>query len=117
MKKNTKLFFTIEGLEWDKLLKKHKIVAKAPTKEICDLFGEEFDETADAYHGMTVAKKHIDMMGGKISFESEYQKGTKFTVYLPFLINSRYQERILEKQEKNIKKGIAKKGKKANSKK
>lgn len=45
MKKNTKLFFTIEGLEWDKLLKMHKIVAKAPTKEICDLFGEEFDET------------------------------------------------------------------------
>ena len=45
MKKNTKLFFTIEGLEWDKLLKMHKIVAKASTKEICDLFGEEFDET------------------------------------------------------------------------
>lgn len=44
MKKNTKLFFTIEGLEWDELLKRHKILAKAPTKEICDLFGEEFDE-------------------------------------------------------------------------
>ena len=45
MKKNTKLFFTIEGLEWDKLLKMHKFLAKAPNKEVCDLFGEEFDET------------------------------------------------------------------------
>lgn len=45
MKKNTKLFFTIEGLEWDELLKMHKILAKAPDKEVCELFGEEFDET------------------------------------------------------------------------
>ena len=44
MKKNKKLFFTIEGLEWDELLKRHKFLAKAPTKEICDLFGEEFDK-------------------------------------------------------------------------
>lgn len=45
MKKNTKLFFTIECLEWDELLKMHKILAKAPDKEVCELFGEEFDET------------------------------------------------------------------------
>lgn len=45
MKKNTKLFFTIEGLEWDELLKMHKILAKAPDKEVCELFGEEFDAT------------------------------------------------------------------------
>ena len=43
--KNTKLFFTIEGLEWDELLKMHKILAKAPDKEVCELFGEEFDAT------------------------------------------------------------------------
>lgn len=45
MKKNTKLFFTIECLEWDELLKMHKILAKAPDKDVCELFGEEFDET------------------------------------------------------------------------
>ncbi len=45
MKKNTKLFFTIEGLEWGELLKIHKILAKAPDKEVCELFGEEFDAT------------------------------------------------------------------------
>ena len=30
--------------------------------------------------GLSITKKLLDMMGGKISFESEYQKGTTFTV-------------------------------------
>lgn len=32
--------------------------------------------------GLTITKKLVDMMGGKISFESVYQQGTTFTVVL-----------------------------------
>ena len=41
-----------------------------------------FDENADQYHGMTIAKKYVDAMGGKIWFESRYKLGTKFYVQL-----------------------------------
>ena len=32
--------------------------------------------------GLTITKKLVDMLGGKISFESVYQKGTTFTVVI-----------------------------------
>lgn len=32
--------------------------------------------------GLTITKKLLDLMGGRISFESEYQKGTTFTIVL-----------------------------------
>ena len=32
--------------------------------------------------GLTITKKLVDMLGGKITFESVYQKGTTFTVVL-----------------------------------
>lgn len=32
--------------------------------------------------GLSITKRLVDMMGGKISFESEYQRGTTFTVVL-----------------------------------
>lgn len=41
-----------------------------------------FDENADTYHGMIVAKKQIELMGGKIWFESRYKLGTKFYIQL-----------------------------------
>lgn len=41
-----------------------------------------FDETSDSYHGMIVAKNHIDVMAGKIWFESRYKLGTKFFIQL-----------------------------------
>ena len=41
-----------------------------------------FDENADTYQGMTVAKKQIELMGGKIWFESRYKLGTKFYIQL-----------------------------------
>lgn len=41
-----------------------------------------FDENADTYYGMTVAKKQIELMGGKIWFESRYKLGTKFYIQL-----------------------------------
>lgn len=33
--------------------------------------------------GLVITKKLLDLMGGKISFTSEYQRGTTFTVVLP----------------------------------
>ena len=41
-----------------------------------------FDENADTYYGMTVAKKQIELMGGKIWFESRYKLGTKYYIQL-----------------------------------
>ena len=32
--------------------------------------------------GLTITKKLLDLMGGKISFESEYEKGTTFTIVI-----------------------------------
>lgn len=75
-------------------------------KDIFKPFSQEASTSRTKYQGtglgMAITKNIIELMDGSIEVESEYQKGTKFTVYLPFLINSRYQERILEKQEKNI---------------
>lgn len=39
-----------------------------------------FDETNDEYSGITVAKKYLDLMGGKIWFETKYKMGTKFYI-------------------------------------
>lgn len=39
-----------------------------------------FDEDSGGFHGHVVAKKYVDMMGGKIWFESRYKMGTKFYV-------------------------------------
>ena len=36
--------------------------------------------------GLSITKKLVDMMGGKVYFESEYQKGTTFTVELSQMI-------------------------------
>ena len=75
-------------------------------KDIFKPFSQEASTSRTKYQGtglgMAITKNIIELMDGSIEVESEYQKGTKFTVYLPFLINSRYQERILEKQEQNI---------------
>ena len=75
-------------------------------KDIFKPFSQEASTSRTKYQGtglgMAITKNIIALMDGSIEVESEYQKGTKFTVYVPFLINSRYQERILEKQEKNI---------------
>ena len=75
-------------------------------KDIFKPFSQEASTSRTQYQGtglgMAITKNIIELMDGSIDVQSTYQKGTTFTVYLPFLINSRYQERILEKQEKNI---------------
>ena len=75
-------------------------------KDIFKPFSQEASTSRTQYQGtglgMAITKNIIELMDGSIDVQSTYQKGTTFTVYLPFLINSRYQERILEKQERNI---------------
>ena len=75
-------------------------------KDIFKPFSQEASTSRTQYQGtglgMAITKNIIELMDGSIDVQSTYQKGTIFTVYLPFLINSRYQERILEKQERNI---------------
>ena len=44
--------------------------------------------------GLVITKKLLDLMGGKISFESEYQKGTTFTINL--------EQEILDKSQVNF---------------
>lgn len=41
-----------------------------------------FNESSDKFPGLLVAKKNIEVMGGKIWFESRYKLGTKFYVEL-----------------------------------
>ena len=75
-------------------------------KDIFKPFSQEASTSRTQYQGtglgMAITKNIIELMDGSIEVQSTYQKGTIFTVYLPFLINSRYQEKILEKQERKI---------------
>ena len=75
-------------------------------KDIFKPFSQEASTSRTQYQGtglgMAITKNIIELMDGSFEVQSTYQKGTIFTVYLPFLINSRYQEKILEKQERNI---------------
>jgi CheY-like chemotaxis protein len=53
---------------------------------IWDAFSQEHSGSRTEYKGtglgMTITKKFVEMMGGTIEVESEFQKGTKFTVKL-----------------------------------
>ena len=51
--------------------------------------------------GLVITKKLLDLMGGKISFESEYQKGTTFTINL--------EQEIVDRSEVNFETYRAKK--------
>ena len=51
--------------------------------------------------GLVITKKLLDLMGGKISFQSEYQRGTTFTVVIP--------QEIVDKSKVDIKSLEAKK--------
>ncbi len=75
-------------------------------KDIFKPFCQEASTSRTKYQGtglgMAITKNIIELMDGSIEVESVYQKGSKFTLYVPFLINSRYKERIQEKTQKDI---------------
>lgn len=75
-------------------------------KDIFRPFSQEASNSRTTYQGtglgMSITKNIIELMDGNISVESVYQKGSKFTVTLPFMINSRYQGRIEKEARKNI---------------
>lgn len=56
---------------------------------IFETFTTELDEEADDGTlgvGMSITKRYVELMGGKIEVESELQKGSRFTVTMPFEI-------------------------------
>ncbi|MBR5596542.1 MAG: response regulator [Lachnospiraceae bacterium] len=75
-------------------------------KDIFKPFSQEASTSRTKYQGtglgMAITKNIVELMGGNIEVESVYHKGSKFTVFLPFMINSRFESRIAEKKEKNI---------------
>ncbi len=75
-------------------------------KDIFKPFSQEAHTSRTQYQGtglgMAITKNIIELMDGSIEVESEYQKGSKFTIFIPFFINSRFQETILDKVEMNI---------------
>lgn len=106
MKKNTKLFFTIEGLEWDELLKIHKILAKAPDKEICELFGEEFDATKKDKRvpkDDVLLKKYEFFLHNLIKRQISSDNGIAY-------LNSKVLERVFGKDYSLIKRTLVSKG-------
>lgn len=72
-------------------------------KDIFRPFSQEASNSRTKYQGtglgMAITKNIIELMEGSIFVESEYRKGSKFTVKLPFMINSRYHSVMEERQK------------------
>lgn len=73
---------------------------------IFDEFSQENDGARTSYKGtglgMAIAKKYVDIMGGKIEVSSRQGIGSTFTVEIPLLI----AEQVLTEKEENIKKDM-----------
>ncbi|MCL2703162.1 MAG: response regulator [Defluviitaleaceae bacterium] len=54
--------------------------------------------------GLIISKSFVEMMGGSITFESEYGQGSTFTITIPIVIGSREQvdEKIVKKEHHTI---------------
>lgn len=67
-------------------------------KDIFRPFSQEESDSRTKYRGtglgMAITKNIVELMDGNIFVESEYQKGSRFTVKLPFMINSRYHNDV-----------------------
>ena len=79
-------------------------IKKADNAKLFEKF-ERLDQEQSDIQGtglvLVITKKLLDLMGGKVSFESEYQKGTTFTINL--------EQEILDKSQVNFETYKAKK--------
>ena len=73
---------------------------------IFDEFSQENDGARTSYKGtglgMAIAKKYVDLMGGKIEVSSRQEVGSTFTVEIPLLIAEQVQAEEKEKLRKDI---------------
>ncbi len=73
---------------------------------IFDEFSQENDGARTSYKGtglgMAIAKRYVDLMGGKIEVSSRQGIGTTFTVEMPLLIAEHVRTEKKEKVRKNI---------------
>ena len=73
---------------------------------IFDEFSQENDGARTSYKGtglgMAIAKRYVDLMGGKIEVSSRQGSGSTFTVEIPLLI----AERVLTEKEEKLGKDI-----------
>lgn len=72
-------------------------IKKADNAKLFEKFERLDQEQSDIQGtglGLVITKKLLDLMGGKISFESEYQKGTTFTINL--------EQEIIDKSQVNF---------------
>ena len=73
---------------------------------IFDEFSQENDGARTSYKGtglgMAIAKKYVDLMGGRIEVSSRQGVGSTFTVEIPLLM----AEQVLTEKEENLKKDM-----------
>ena len=73
---------------------------------IFDEFSQENDGARTSYKGtglgMAIAKKYVDLMGGKIEVSSRQEVGSTFTVEIPLLIAEQVQAEEKEKLRTDI---------------
>ena len=55
--------------------------------------------------GLAISKRIVETMGGKIDFESQVDKGTKFTFSIPFEVTDYVEENIAETAQEAIEDG------------
>lgn len=67
-------------------------ISEAFQKTLFDAFEQEVSSTESGTSGiglgLSIIKRLVDMMGGSITFESEKDKGTVFTVFLPLKLSA-----------------------------
>ncbi len=75
-------------------------------KHIFEPFSQEANDARTSYKGsglgMPIAKELIELQGGTIDFESELNKGTTFTIHIPFKIDLTVHNETEEVKDKNI---------------
>ena len=76
-----------------------------------ELIWQEFRQVSEGYNrkfegaglGLTIVKKYVQLLNGRISVESKLNKGSNFTVYIPYNTNLLHSEKVNEiKEEKKI---------------